>query len=163
MRASLAPNVYETGAPLTAHLHYHHEMEYVADSIKTISFMGIKMPRSTSGATYISDTVATTQELLATPLGQKMKDKGVCYVRKLPDLAHFRNNPDTTDSSLVFNYWQTSFETEDAAEAERVAKDKGLEVEWVDSPVFGRYMLTKFYISGFESLSPNPQTLNPKP
>jgi len=78
------------------------------------SFMGIKMPskesiqngKSTSGATYISDTVATTKELLSTELGQKMKSKGVCYVRKLPDLAHFRNNPDTTDSRLVFNYWQ---------------------------------------------------------
>ena len=98
--------------------------------------------------------------------------------------------------------------TDDAVEAEKVAKDKGLEVclslsfplslppslllsfsravlpsfpplacsgrvffswsdlgfpsrqvEWVDSPVFGRYMLTKFYISGYDSL--NPETRNP--
>jgi hypothetical protein len=90
-------------------------MRSAADVLHALgSFMGIKMPskesiangKSTSGATYISDTVATTKELLATPLGQKMKDKGVCYVRKLPDLAHFQNNPDTTDSRLVFNYWQ---------------------------------------------------------
>ena len=149
-RGNLAPNVYDTGAPLSAHLHYHHEMEYVAESIETISFMGISMPKSTSGATYISDTVATTKEILATPLGQKLKEKGVCYVRKLPDLDHFRKNPDTTDSRLVFNYWQTSFETECPREAEKVANSQGLEVEWVDSPIFGRYMLTKFYMSAFE-------------
>lgn len=88
-----APNVYDTGAPLSAHLHYHHEMEYVADSIRTITFMGIKMPSSASGATYISDTVATTKEILGTQLGQKMKDKGVCYVRKL---VSDRTNPAQT-------------------------------------------------------------------
>ncbi|KAJ1480214.1 hypothetical protein T484DRAFT_1811446 [Baffinella frigidus] len=149
LRENLAPNVYDTGAPLVAHLHYHHEMEYLAESIESISFVAIKMPKSpSSGATYISDTVATTKELLGTPLGQKMKAKGVCYVRKLPDLAHFQDNPDTTDARLVFNYWQTCFETDDPGEAERIAKAKGLEVSWVDSPVFGRYMLTKFYISG---------------
>jgi hypothetical protein len=149
-RGNLAPNVFDTGAPLSANLHYHHEMEYVADSIETISFMGISMPKSTSGATYVSDSVAVTKEILATPLGQKLKEKGICYVRKLPDLDHFRKNPDTTDSRLVFNYWQTSFETDCPIEAEKVAKSQGLEVEWVDSPIFGRYMLTKFYISAFE-------------
>jgi hypothetical protein len=37
-RETLAPNVYDTGAPMSAHLHYHHEMEYVADSINTIRY-----------------------------------------------------------------------------------------------------------------------------
>lgn len=37
-RHKLEPYFYETGAPLSADLHYHHEMTYIGESIKKISF-----------------------------------------------------------------------------------------------------------------------------
>jgi hypothetical protein len=147
-RGHLAPNVYDTGAPLTANLQYHHEMAYVADSVQYITFMGIKCPKSVNSATFISNNVGATDEFLNSACGQKAKEKGLCYVRKLPDLEHFKAND--TDPRIVYNFWQTSFEAETPEEAEASARAKGLEVEWVDSPIFGRYMLTKFYVSAFE-------------
>jgi len=54
------------------------------------------------------------------------------------------------DTSIVYNYWQTSTGTEDRDEAERIMRAKGLEVEWQDSPVFGRYMVTKYHVDTFE-------------
>jgi hypothetical protein len=35
-------------------------------------------------------------------------------------------------------------------EAAEEARRVGLEVEWEHSPIFGRYMVTKFYVSAFE-------------
>lgn len=32
-------NVYDTGAPNSAYLHYHHEMAYVNESVSKISFV----------------------------------------------------------------------------------------------------------------------------
>jgi len=100
------------------------------------------------GATFISHQKKATEELLNSKLGQKLKDKGVCYVRKLPDQKFFDDND--LDRSIVYNYWQTSMLTEDPEEAEAIARQKGLEVEWQMSPVFGRYMVTKFYVDTFE-------------
>lgn len=54
------------------------------------------------------------------------------------------------DTSIVYNYWQTSTGTEDKDEAEAIMRSKGLEVEWQDSPVFGRYMVTKYFVDTFE-------------
>jgi len=114
-RGHLAENVYDTGAPLTANLQYHHEMAYVADSIQYITFMGIKVPKDIPGepfsrsATFISENVGATNDILDCALGQKMKEKGLCYVRKLPDLEHFKKHD--TDPRIVYNFWQTSFES----------------------------------------------------
>ena len=38
-RDDLEPNVYEVGAPLTARLHYHHEMAYVGTSTRMLGFL----------------------------------------------------------------------------------------------------------------------------
>jgi len=142
-------SVYETGAPLNAHLHYHHEMAYVKESTKWIGFMCMEQTKDPfNGATYISHQEKTTEEILNSKLGQKLKDKGVCYVRKLPDKKFFDDND--LDRSIVYNYWQTSMLTEDPEEAESIARKKGLEVEWQMSPIFGRYMVTKYYIDTFE-------------
>ena len=144
-----AHSVYETGAPRNAHLHYHHEMAYVKDSCKWIAFMCLENPKNTfKGATFISHQQKATEELMNTPFGQKLKDKGVCYVRKLPDKKFFDDN--NLDTSIVYNYWQTSMLSDDPEEAEKIANSKGLEVEWQDSPIFGRYMVTKYYVDTFE-------------
>ena len=56
------------------------------------------------------------------------------------DRKYFDDND--LDRSIVYNYWQTSFMTDDVEVAEERANAKGLEVEWQHSPVFGRSVLT---------------------
>jgi hypothetical protein len=142
-------NVYETGAPMPAHVHYHHEMAYVNESCRWLGFMGLERTNDPmKGASYIAHNKRCTEELLATDFGQKLKEKGVCYVRKLPDLKYFDDN--NLDKSIVYNYWQTSMGTHDMDEAQEVAERSGLTVDWEESPVFGRYMVTKFYVDCFE-------------
>ena len=149
-------NVYDTGAPLEAHIHYHHEMAYIEETVTNLGFVCLENTDVHKGHTFMADNVKATDMLLnptfgSTGVGQKLKEKGLCYVRKLPDRQHFLDNPDTTDPSLVYNFWQTSFLTEDPDEAAEIARTtKGLEVEWVDSPIFGRYMVTKHYTDAFE-------------
>jgi len=151
LRGYLEKNVYDTGAPFPANIHYHHEMAYVTESTKWVAFLcahGCRDPQK--GSTFISYNPGATDTLMNnhSTLGNKLKEKGLCYIRKLPDLKFFRDN--NLDSSIVYNYWQTSMGTEDMDEAVEVANKKGLEVEWQDSPTFGRYMVTKFYVSAFE-------------
>ena len=146
-RGRLDKNVYDTGAPRHANLHYHHEMAYVSESPEYLSFLCLEAPpRPEIGATFVSDNKRATEMLLESSLGQRLKEKGLCYVRKLPDLDFFKDK----DPSTVYNYWQTSFQCETPEEATEKAKQKGLQVEWEDSPIFGRYMVTKFYVSAFE-------------
>jgi len=149
LRGYLEKNVYDTGAPRHADLHYHHEMAYVKESTKWLAFLCEHAPKDPEkGATFIADNIKTTDDLMSTNFGQKLKEKGLCYIRKLPDLKYFKDN--NLDSSIVYNYWQTSMGTDDMDEAVQVANKMGLDVEWEDSPIFGRYMVTKFYVSAFE-------------
>lgn len=151
-RGQISKNVYDVGAPLVADLQYHHEMAYMKESTEFVSFMcmqGTADPMR--GATYIAENIGATRDLMNHPsgLGQKLAEKGLCYVRKLPDLKFFQDDP-SRDQSLVYNFWQTSMLTEDPDEAVEVARRKGLECEWQDSPMFGRYLVTKFPASCFE-------------
>jgi hypothetical protein len=149
LRGSLETNVYDTGAPRHADLQYHHEMAYVTHTPKTLTLMCLDHTTDAhEGATFVSENVGATKDLMMTKLGEKLKEKGLCYVRKLPDQKYFLDN--NLDSSIVYNYWQTSMLSEDPEEAEVMARSKGLDVEWEDSPIFGRYMVTKFYASCFE-------------
>lgn len=54
------------------------------------------------------------------------------------------------DPRIVYNFWQTSTDVTDPEEAQKIMERKGLEVTWEDSPMFGRYMITKFYVDTFE-------------
>lgn len=142
-------NVYDTGAPRHAHLHYHHEMQYVNRSPRHITFMAMAVPwAKETGPTYVSYNPGATRDILDLNVGRQLADKGACYVRKLPDLAHFQSSG--YDPRIVYNFWQTSMDTEDPEEAAAIARSQGLEVEWEISPIFGRYMHTRFYIDAFE-------------
>lgn len=148
-RIPIEANVFDTGAPKEADLHYHHEMAYVGQSCKWVSFGAIEATTNPlKGATYISENNGATAMLMNTSFGQKLQEKGLCYVRKLPDQHHFQKNE--LDTSIVYNYWQTSCETDDPLEAQKIMEAKGLEVEWETSPIFGRYMVTKYYVSTME-------------
>lgn len=147
-RDDIAPNVYEIGAPLAAWLHYHHEMAYVGRSTKVISFLAqrtLPVPADGSpsrGATFVSDSIGVTDALLQTELGRKLRDLGVCYHRNLTDRDAFADQVEYG----VYNHWQKSFGTDDAAHAELQAISQGLQVEWGDE----RQMLTRYYCNAFE-------------
>lgn len=143
-RSEIVPNVYDAGAPNAAYLHYHHEMEYIRQSVRFLGFCAMRVIQVTEeephrGHTFVSENLGVTETVLKTSFGQKLKDKGICYIRCLTD-----REAGTPPS--VYNHWQVSFGTEDPKEAERLANQKGLIVEW--GP--GRYMRTKYYVSGFE-------------
>jgi hypothetical protein len=129
-RASLEPNVYEIGAPLSAALHYHHEMAYVGTSTEMVAFLAkATVPNDRvpgRGATFVSDNVAATEAILATDFGQKLADVGVSYHRDLTDREAFAGR----EPIGVYNHWQHSFGTDDPVEAEARAQAKGLQTSW---------------------------------
>merc|ERR1711976_350180 len=89
-------NVYETGAPLSAYLHYHHEMAYVKESVDRLCFMAVNVPEDPveplRGASYLSDNLKVTDYLLTTEMGQKLKKYGICYIRCLTDKEGMANS-----------------------------------------------------------------------
>lgn len=147
-RDNIEPNVYEVGAPLSAWLHYHHEMAYVGRSTKVIAFLAkdaLPVPADGSpsrGATFVSDSVAATDRLLETELGQKLKDLGVCYHRNLTDRDAFVGKVEYG----VYNHWQKSFGTEDPIVAAGRARDQRLAVSWGPD----RLLETRYYCPAFE-------------
>lgn len=144
-RDRIAPNVYEIGAPLSAWLHYHHEMAYVGSSTKVISFL-CKDALPDRGATYVSDSVAVTDAILATELGRKLRDLGVCYHRNLTDRDAFVDRVEYG----VYNHWQKSFGTDDPEVAARKARQQRLAVDWGPD----RLMKTRYYCPAFEYFEP---------
>lgn len=140
-RDDLEPNVYEVGAPLSAWLHYHHEMAYVSHSTRMLAFLGSKSLEG-RGATYVSDNLQATDAILATEFGQKLRKLGLCYHRNLTDRDYFTGR----DPIGVYNHWQKSMLTEDPDEAVSKAESRGLEVEWGPN----RLLKTRYYISAFE-------------
>ncbi|MFT5200937.1 MAG: alpha-ketoglutarate-dependent taurine dioxygenase [Candidatus Aldehydirespiratoraceae bacterium] len=140
-RESLEKNVFEVGAPLSAHLHYHHEMAYVAKSTRALAFL-CKEALPDRGATYFSDGLASTDFMLSTELGQKLKELGVCYHRNLTDREAFADKLEIG----VYNHWQLSMFTDDPAEAEAYAAERGLLTEWGPN----RLLKTKYYCDAFE-------------
>ena len=140
-RDQIQKSVYEVGAPLTAWLHYHHEMAYVSHSTRMLAFLGHKAVAG-KGATYVSDNLQATDAILATEFGQKLKELGLCYHRNLTDREQFRDRPPVG----VYNHWQKSMLTDDPDEAVAVARERGLEVEWGDNGL----LKTRYYVSAFE-------------
>ena len=140
-RKTLQPNVYEVGAPLEAWLHYHHEMAYIGSSTTMVSFMCNKIPAE-GGYTFVSDNVAATESILATPFGQKLKELGICYHRDLTDRDSFKDRVEYG----VYNHWQQSMLTDDQDQAIAEARSRGLSAEWGED----RKLKTRYTISAFE-------------
>lgn len=140
-RGTLEPNVYEVGAPLSAWLHYHHEMAYVGTSTEMVAFL-CKKELPGRGATFVSDNLRATEALLATEFGQKLAELGVCYQRNLTDREAFAGR----EPVGVYNHWQQSLLTEDPAEAAARAEAAGLVTSWGPD----RLLRTRYYVSAFE-------------
>lgn len=151
-RHSIDVNVFDTGAPKEAWLHYHHEMAYVSKSTRMVGFCcaaSVDDGRAT-GATFVSEGVGTTDAIMATPLGQKLRELGVTYIRNLTDGASGLDDTPENDDSTVYNHWQTSFGVETQEEVEALAAERGLDIEWGPN----RFLKTRFTISAFEYFEP---------
>jgi len=144
-RQRIEPNVYEIGAPLSAWLHYHHEMAYVGRSTRAIGFLCSAALPSGRGRTFVSDSIAATDALLATDFGRRLKERGLCYHRNLTDRAAF----DGRVEYGVYNHWQQSFGTDDPAQAVARAEAMGLETEWGPDGL----LRTRYFSPAFEYFS----------
>ena len=140
-RDSIEPNVYEVGAPLTAWLHYHHEMAYLGTSTKMLGFLA-RTAATNKGQTFVSDNLRATDAILETEFGQKLRELGICYHRDLTDREAFAG----TEEIGVYNHWQKSMLTDDPGVAEQRARERGLEIEWGPK----RLLKTRYYVSAFE-------------
>lgn len=147
-QADLA-NVYDVGAPLEAHLHYHHEMTYLSHSVESLGFLckHAVTERPGVGWSFVSDSVQAHDLIMETELGQKLKDKGLCFVRRLTDANAYQGGRDATG---IYNHWQKSWMTDDPAQAQAIAESQGLQVHWTDHPTDGLQMETRYYKSAFE-------------
>lgn len=147
-RNNLYKNVYDTGAPLSAHVHYHHELAYVKQSVKSLALFCNKSKwneeTANRGSTYLSNSEAASSSVLKTEFGKKLFEKGILYIRCLTDREYIN----TAERSLpIYNHWQDSFETNDVQEAEKIARSRGLHVEWNKDT---RFMITTFHAHAFE-------------
>lgn len=149
-RKPIEPNVYDVGAPGAAWLHYHHEMAYVGKSPLFISLFCKHALPNEKGYTYVSDGIESTNEIMRSPLGPKLRDLGICYIRNLTDKEFYNDK----DQSGIYNHWQDSFGTNDPKEAEILANERGLKVEWEVSLKGERFCKTKYYTSAFEYFEP---------
>ena len=152
-RGEISKNVYDTGAPSESHLHYHHEMAYVSKSVKSIAFCCSKATDN-KGFMYVSENTGVTNDILKTDVGRKLKEKGICYIRCLTDRDVCKNLPkgwNGLDEFGIYNHWQKSFGVETQEEVEKLAVERGLQVEWGEN----RYCKTKYYTDAFEY---HPQT-----
>ena len=147
-------NVYDIGAPLQANLHYHHEMTYKSHSVTALGFLcKHAMNRGEQGWSFVSDSAQAHDYLMETDLGLKLKDKGLCFIRRMTDAEAQQDETTTTPTSgnkKVYNHWQKSWMTNDPQEAEEAANKQGLQVDWIHDPVEGRIMKTRYYKSAFE-------------
>ena len=141
-RRPIQPNVYEVGAPLSAWLHYHHEMAYVGRSTSAIGFLCTQALPAGRGRTFVSDSVAATDALLATELGQRLKERGLCYHRNLTDRKAYAGLVEYG----VYNHWQRSFDTDDPDVAVERARAAGLETEWGPAGL----LRTRYHAEAFE-------------
>jgi hypothetical protein len=102
------------------------------------------------GWSFVSDSVQAHDIIMQTPLGQKLKEKGLCFIRRLTDATAYENIVDVEHENAVYNHWQKSWMTNDPAEAQAVAESQGLQVSWMEHPTDGLMMETRYYKSAFE-------------
>ncbi|XP_063717013.1 uncharacterized protein LOC134844311 [Symsagittifera roscoffensis] len=120
-------DVYNTGAIPQQTLHYHHEMQYLHESIRSIAFFCLGMSEGVDGSTYFSNNIGYTRDMERRHIGQKIIQKGTCIVRRWTDRNYFKDRP------LVnyYNHWQQSFLTEHRKEVEmKLNKFNVKEISW---------------------------------
>ena len=60
-------------------MHYHHEMTQVRLSTESLAFSMVEGIGGQRGSSWLSDSIAVTNQINNTDLGRKIQKHGVCY------------------------------------------------------------------------------------
>ena len=121
-RKKLSDVVYDTGTePINLYSHPHNEMAYLPRFPRCVLLGCTAMPKK-GGETLVSDNIAVTREILKTELGQKLKEKGVTYIRNMTDA--------TAENPVIYKHWQDAFSIESRRDMESIAKNQGWTIKW---------------------------------
>ncbi len=116
---------------------YHNEMCYLPIFPRCFVIGSLQCP-SKGGETWVSDNVVTTDELLATPIGQALKDKHVRYIRNMTDKY--------AGERIVYKHWQDTFFTDSQAEVEKYLENQGWDYQWLDNGT----LRTSYCVNAYE-------------
>ena len=117
--------------PSFANVAAHNEMSY-AFLYPELFIIGCKAAPAQAGPTVIGDNAVMTDLLMKLPLGEKMREKGIRYIR------NFSNTWNTPEDGTQFSNWQDVFETEvrDTAMKRanaRLGGSEGSSFEWQEN------------------------------
>ena len=101
---------------------YHNEGCYLSVSPRCLVLGSMNCPKE-RGWTLVADNEVVTDELLATEIGQKLKQHGIRYIRNMTDK--------TVDNAIVHKHWQDTFLTESRDDVEKYVKAEGWEHQWM--------------------------------
>lgn len=116
---------------------YHNEACYLPSFPQCFVIGSLAAP-ARGGATFVSDNAVTTDALLATPIGQALKTKGLRYVRNMTSKY--------ADAPVVYKHWQDTFYTDSKPEAEHYIKAQGWDYEWLPNDT----LRTSYVVDAFE-------------
>ena len=116
---------------------YHNEGCYLSVSPRCLVLGSMDCP-SEGGWTLVSDNEVITDLLLETPIGQKMKQHGVRYIRNMTDK--------NVDNAIVHKHWQDTFQTDSRDDVERYIKDEGWDHQWMPDGT----LRTSYWSDAFE-------------
>ncbi len=103
-RTSLGAGVLSVGTePQNANIDPHCEMSFWTCFPRYILFGCVEIP-SLGGETVIADNRRVSREIRATPTGQKILEKGICYIRNFADDEHPGCIPSTKSWQEAFGF-----------------------------------------------------------
>lgn len=116
---------------------YHNEACYLPTFPQCFVIGSLAVPAS-GAATMVSNNEITTEALLATPIGQALKAKGIRYVRTMTDKYG--------DESVSYKHWQDTFYTDSRDDVERYVQTQGWDYAWLPNGS----LRTSYVVDAFE-------------
>lgn len=116
---------------------YHNEACYLPTFPQCFVIGALAAP-AVGAATMVSNNEVTTEALLATSVGQALKEKGIRYIRTMTDKYG--------DETAVYKHWQDTFYTDSREDAERYAQTQGWDYTWLSNGS----LRTSYVVDAFE-------------
>jgi len=119
-RSMRTDNTFDVGAPRSATLLQHQELQYLNTSVRGL---GLWCPRAEPGAvpTLLSSTRNASLRVEPTDMGRRLAREGVMYTRWLPT---------ATSPAPIYSTWQATFGTDCRHTAAGIASALGLRCAW---------------------------------
>lgn len=116
---------------------YHNEGCYLPVSPGCLVLGSMNCPKE-GGWTLVSDNEVTTDALLETEIGLKLKKYGVRYIRNMTD--KYGGN------TIVHKHWQDTFLTESREDVEKYVATEGWDHQWMPDGT----LRTSYWLDAFE-------------